>query len=44
MANHVEAMAEISEVLFPPASWTFGAAGKLWQLACSSREGGLVTR
>jgi len=28
MANHMEAMAEISEVLFPPASWMFGAAGR----------------
>lgn len=28
MAAHMEAMAEISEVLFPPAPWMFGAAGR----------------
>ncbi|CRK56511.1 3-ketoacyl-CoA thiolase [Alloactinosynnema sp. L-07] len=28
MANHLQAMAEISEVLFPPAPWLFGAAGR----------------
>lgn len=28
MANHMQAMAEISEVLFPPAPWMFGAAGR----------------
>ena len=28
MADHMEKMAEISEVVFPPASWLFGAAGK----------------
>ncbi len=28
MAKHMEALAEISEVLFPPAPWMFGAAGR----------------
>ncbi|MFE3171221.1 lipid-transfer protein [Amycolatopsis sp. NPDC059090] len=28
MANHMQALAEISEVLFPPAPWMFGAAGR----------------
>ncbi|MEX3742497.1 lipid-transfer protein [Mycolicibacterium porcinum] len=28
MAKHIMAMAEISEVLFPPAPWMFGAAGR----------------
>src|SRR5882757_10265972 len=28
MAVHFDKMAEISEVVFPPASWLFGAAGK----------------
>jgi acetyl-CoA acyltransferase len=28
MSPHMEAMAEISEVLFPPAPWMFGAAGR----------------
>ncbi|MCE5288405.1 MAG: lipid-transfer protein [Nocardiaceae bacterium] len=28
MANHIMALAEISEVLFPPAPWMFGAAGR----------------
>lgn len=28
MANHIQALAEISEVLFPPAPWMFGAAGR----------------
>ncbi|MGX7693344.1 lipid-transfer protein [Gordonia polyisoprenivorans] len=28
MANHMMALAEISEVLFPPAPWMFGAAGR----------------
>ncbi len=28
MARHFDAMAEISEVLFPPAPWIFGAAGR----------------
>jgi acetyl-CoA acyltransferase len=28
MEKHIQAMAEISEVLFPPAPWMFGAAGR----------------
>lgn len=28
MEKHILALAEISEVLFPPASWMFGAAGR----------------
>jgi acetyl-CoA acyltransferase len=28
MGKHMEALAEISEVLFPPAPWMFGAAGR----------------
>src|SRR5207342_1518650 len=28
MARHFEAMAQISEVRFPPAPWLFGAAGR----------------
>src|ERR1700704_5051657 len=28
MANHFEKLAQISEVLFPPAPWMFGAAGR----------------
>ncbi|WP_111509904.1 lipid-transfer protein [Mycobacterium kyogaense] len=28
IANHMQALAEISEVLFPPAPWMFGAAGR----------------
>jgi acetyl-CoA acyltransferase len=28
MARHIMALAEISEVLFPPAPWMFGAAGR----------------
>jgi acetyl-CoA acetyltransferase len=28
MGNHLQALAEISEVLFPPAPWMFGAAGR----------------
>ncbi|MET9489790.1 lipid-transfer protein [Nocardia sp. NPDC006630] len=28
MANHMEKLAQISEVLFPPAPWMFGAAGR----------------
>ncbi|WP_280414029.1 lipid-transfer protein [Nocardia carnea] len=28
MGNHMMALAEISEVLFPPAPWMFGAAGR----------------
>ena len=28
MAEHFQALAEISEVLFPPAPWMFGAAGR----------------
>ncbi|MGW5453830.1 lipid-transfer protein [Nocardia sp. NPDC003979] len=28
MAKHMQALAEISEVLFPPAPWMFGAAGR----------------
>ncbi|WP_199431169.1 lipid-transfer protein [Qaidamihabitans albus] len=28
MAQHMQAMAEISEVRFPPAPWLFGAAGR----------------
>ncbi|MDT8910158.1 lipid-transfer protein [Amycolatopsis sp. PS_44_ISF1] len=28
MAHHLQALAEISEVLFPPAPWMFGAAGR----------------
>jgi acetyl-CoA acyltransferase len=28
MEKHIAAMAEISEVLFPPAPWMFGAAGR----------------
>ncbi|WP_182376213.1 lipid-transfer protein [Nocardioides sp. WS12] len=28
MANHMQALAEISEVRFPPAPWMFGAAGR----------------
>jgi acetyl-CoA acyltransferase len=28
MANHMERLAQISEVLFPPAPWMFGAAGR----------------
>ncbi|ALG86324.1 lipid-transfer protein [Gordonia phthalatica] len=28
LANHLQALAEISEVLFPPAPWMFGAAGR----------------
>lgn len=28
MSRHIQAMAEISEVLFPPAPWLFGAAGR----------------
>lgn len=28
MANHMNALAEISEVRFPPAPWMFGAAGR----------------
>ncbi|HVK25022.1 MAG TPA: lipid-transfer protein [Actinokineospora sp.] len=28
LANHLNALAEISEVLFPPAPWMFGAAGR----------------
>ncbi|WP_328611631.1 lipid-transfer protein [Amycolatopsis sp. NBC_00345] len=28
MGNHMQALAEISEVLFPPAPWMFGAAGR----------------
>ncbi|MFE4574375.1 lipid-transfer protein [Streptomyces chartreusis] len=28
MANHMQLMAEISEVRFPPAPWMFGAAGR----------------
>ncbi len=28
MAKHIMALAEISEVLFPPAPWMFGAAGR----------------
>ncbi len=28
MANHFQALAEISEVRFPPAPWMFGAAGR----------------
>ncbi len=28
MAKHIHALAEISEVLFPPAPWMFGAAGR----------------
>lgn len=28
MARHMQALAEISEVLFPPAPWMFGAAGR----------------
>jgi acetyl-CoA acyltransferase len=28
MARHLNALAEISEVLFPPAPWMFGAAGR----------------
>ncbi|WP_436499266.1 lipid-transfer protein [Actinokineospora sp. HUAS TT18] len=28
MAKHLNALAEISEVLFPPAPWMFGAAGR----------------
>lgn len=28
IANHMMALAEISEVLFPPAPWMFGAAGR----------------
>ncbi|MDT5107657.1 MAG: acetyl-CoA acyltransferase [Mycobacterium sp.] len=28
MANHLEKLAQISEVLFPPAPWMFGAAGR----------------
>jgi acetyl-CoA acyltransferase len=28
MEKHILAMAEISEILFPPASWMFGAAGR----------------
>src|ERR1700757_2036398 len=28
MDKHIMAMAEISEVLFPPAPWMFGAAGR----------------
>ncbi|RSN30415.1 lipid-transfer protein [Amycolatopsis sp. WAC 04169] len=28
MGRHIQALAEISEVLFPPAPWMFGAAGR----------------
>ncbi|WP_113693694.1 lipid-transfer protein [Amycolatopsis albispora] len=28
LGNHIQALAEISEVLFPPAPWMFGAAGR----------------
>ncbi|MGW7535887.1 lipid-transfer protein [Amycolatopsis sp. NPDC054798] len=28
LGNHMQALAEISEVLFPPAPWMFGAAGR----------------
>ncbi|GAA1958461.1 lipid-transfer protein [Amycolatopsis minnesotensis] len=28
LGNHLQALAEISEVLFPPAPWMFGAAGR----------------
>ena len=28
MMRHIQALAEISEVLFPPAPWMFGAAGR----------------
>jgi len=28
MVRHMQALAEISEVLFPPAPWMFGAAGR----------------
>ncbi|HEY3467750.1 MAG TPA: lipid-transfer protein [Amycolatopsis sp.] len=28
LAHHMQALAEISEVLFPPAPWMFGAAGR----------------
>ncbi|UQS25404.1 lipid-transfer protein [Amycolatopsis thermalba] len=28
MTRHIQALAEISEVLFPPAPWMFGAAGR----------------
>ncbi|MFJ1762949.1 lipid-transfer protein [Amycolatopsis sp. NPDC088138] len=28
MGHHMQALAEISEVLFPPAPWMFGAAGR----------------
>jgi acetyl-CoA acetyltransferase len=28
MLKHIQALAEISEVLFPPAPWMFGAAGR----------------
>ncbi|WP_028932484.1 lipid-transfer protein [Pseudonocardia spinosispora] len=28
MMKHIQALAEISEVLFPPAPWMFGAAGR----------------
>jgi acetyl-CoA acetyltransferase len=28
MMNHIQALAEISEVRFPPAPWMFGAAGR----------------
>ncbi len=28
MMNHIQALAEISEVAFPPAPWMFGAAGR----------------
>ncbi|MCU1639872.1 MAG: lipid-transfer protein [Nocardia sp.] len=28
LANHMEKLAQISEVLFPPAPWMFGAAGR----------------
>lgn len=28
MSRHIQALAEISEVLFPPAPWMFGAAGR----------------